>query len=323
MSQEVVKWSDKSVQESVRQYLIDSNAKLNDVEFKTFVAIGQATGLNPFMREIYALKYSDSKPASIFIGRDGYRKSAQKNKDYDFHIVDAVYANDEFLMENGEPKHKYKLANRGALVGAYAIVKRKSSTKGMYVFAELNEYYAGHKNADGTIKKGKYGDMPPTIWDTKPATMIKKVAEAQALRMAFQEVFAGTYDESEQWDEPKKAEKVEPVLMITEEQMREIKKLLAQGMMIKNPTSPIGEINEKTENAYKLQKCEKMTYDQAAGFIDNLHAKLESMKPQESDEPAEPTPSFTERVKQDVERLSKEEKYEQEAEAEALDPNAN
>ena len=29
--------------------------------------------------------------------------------------------------------------------------------------------------------------------------MIKKVAEAQALRGAFQGVFKGTYDESEQW----------------------------------------------------------------------------------------------------------------------------
>jgi hypothetical protein len=39
------------------------------------------------------------------------------------------------------------------------------------------------------------------VWKTKPATMIKKVAEAQGLRGAFQELFAGTYEESENWKE--------------------------------------------------------------------------------------------------------------------------
>ena len=36
--------------------------------------------------------------------------------------------------------------------------------------------------------------------------MIKKVAEAQGLRGSFQELFAGTYEESENWeaDKPKK-----------------------------------------------------------------------------------------------------------------------
>ncbi len=37
------------------------------------------------------------------------------------------------------------------------------------------------------------------VWVGKPATMIKKVAEAQGLRASFQELFAGTYEESENW----------------------------------------------------------------------------------------------------------------------------
>ena len=37
-----------------------------------------------------------------------------------------------------------------------------------------------------------------SVWKQKPATMIKKVAEAQWLRWTFQELFAGTYDESEE-----------------------------------------------------------------------------------------------------------------------------
>ena len=41
--------------------------------------------------------------------------------------------------------------------------------------------------------------------------MIKKVAEAQVLRMTFQDLFAGTYDESEEWETKEdKKEKTAP-----------------------------------------------------------------------------------------------------------------
>lgn len=159
---------------------------LSDGEFNTFIQIGKATGLNPFLKELWAVKYGSSA-AQIFIGRDGYRKSAQSNPKYDYHLVDAVYSNDDFSMSNGEVCHKYNLADRGKLVGAYCVVKRKNAEKPMFTFVELKEY---------TTNK--------SLWNKesgKPATMIKKVAEAQGLRMAFQALFAGTYHEYENWQE--------------------------------------------------------------------------------------------------------------------------
>lgn len=148
-------------------------------EFNTLVQIGKATKLNPFLREIWAVKYGNN-PASIFIGRDGYRKNAQANPDYDYHLVDAVYTNDEFEITHNEVRHRYILKDRGLLVGAYCSVKRRSSSKAIYVYVDLKEYSTGKSQ-----------------WQQRPATMIKKVAEAQALRMAFQELFAGTYNEEE------------------------------------------------------------------------------------------------------------------------------
>lgn len=158
-------------------------------EFNTLVQMGRATGLNPFLREIWAVKYGSSA-ANIFIGRDGYRKSAQRHPLYDYHMSDAVYSEDEFYVVDGEIKHKYNLKNRGQLLGAYCIVKRKGSSRPSYVFVELAEYSTGQslwKKAGA--EKGK------------PATMIKKVAEAQGLKSAFQELFAGTYSEYEQYEE--------------------------------------------------------------------------------------------------------------------------
>ena len=179
---------------------------LSDGEFTTLCQIGQATGLNPFLREIWAVKYGGN-PASIFIGRDGYRKAAQRDPEYDYHLLDAVYQNDDFKVENGEIKHAYSVQDRGELIGAYCTVKRRSATKPTFTFIDFKEYYQGNKEEDGKVKKRydrfkkQYVDMGETLWDSKPATMIKKVAEAQGLRMAFQSMFAGTYAEDERWGE--------------------------------------------------------------------------------------------------------------------------
>lgn len=170
-------WKDQNKLDEVKKLFAP---KLTEDEFNTFVWIGKATSLNPFLREIWAVKYQ-WQPANIFIGRDWYRKSAQSNKEYDYHTVDAVYSNDVFEVENWEVKHKYNITNRWDLAWAYCIVKRKGSSKSMFNFVDIKEYNTNQ-----------------SVWKQKPATMIKKVAEAQWLRWTFQELFAWTYDESEE-----------------------------------------------------------------------------------------------------------------------------
>ena len=187
--QDIMLWEDtKQVAEIKEIYGKD----LTETEFKMLIGIGKATGLNPFLREIWAVKYGN-QPACIFIGRDGYRKAAQANQQYDYHIVDAVYSNDQFKIENGLVSHSYGGGNRGDLLGAYCIVKRKSASQPVYLYVDRSEY-----------------DIKKSVWVQKPATMIKKVAEAQALRMAFQDIFSGTYDETEAWEEKQTATVASP-----------------------------------------------------------------------------------------------------------------
>ena len=112
-------------------------------------------------------------PPQIFVARDGYRRSAQSHPDYDYHQSFAVYENDDFQFEDGIIRHKFKLLNRGRLVGAYCTTKREGSSKPHNVFVELAEYSTGK-----------------SLWASKPATMIAKVAEAQCLRLAFQKQFS-------------------------------------------------------------------------------------------------------------------------------------
>lgn len=152
---------------------------LTELEFKYFVSLGKALGANPFTREIWAVKFKKDYPAQIFCGRDFYRRKAQSLPEYNGHICDAVYENDTFEVVNGEPKHTYNLKNRGALLGAYCVVYKKNA-RPYFVYVDLDEY-----------------NVNQSLWNKMPATMIKKVAEAQALRGAFQGTFGGTYDESE------------------------------------------------------------------------------------------------------------------------------
>jgi phage recombination protein Bet len=173
-------WDDGKKLEEIRKLFAPN---LTEMEFQFFVGLGKASGLNPFTREIWAVKYDKNAPAQVFIGRDGYRKAAQAHSEYDYHQCDAVYENDKFEVINGEVKHAYKLTNRGALVGAYCIAKRHKSSRPIYVFAELKEYSTGK-----------------SLWNSqtgKPATMIKKVAESQCLRACFQDLLGGTYGEEE------------------------------------------------------------------------------------------------------------------------------
>jgi len=154
--------------------------QLTNQEFGMFVGLGKSLGANPFLREIWAVKYGNSE-AQIFLGRDFYRRKAQEQTEYKGHQVDAIYSNDEFKMSGGNPEHSYSLQDRGNLIGAYAIVHR-SDNEPFFLTVKFEEYSTGK-----------------ALWKSKPETMIKKVAEAQALRGAFQGVFAGTYDQSEEW----------------------------------------------------------------------------------------------------------------------------
>ena len=232
-------WEDSTKLQEIRKLFAP---KLTEMEFQFFVGMGKATNLNPFLREIWAVKYSDKEAAQIFIGRDGYRKSAQSHRDYDYHQCDAVYENDDFEMNDGIIKHKYNLKNRGELLGAYCIAKRKNSERPSYVFTELREYSTGkslwrepglYKNDKGYMSQGG-----------KPATMIKKVAESQCLRAGFQELFAGSYGEEEM--ESVRHEDNRPTVIHGATQTEKLKNMLDDNVI----DAETGEVIEAPKKVY-------------------------------------------------------------------------
>lgn len=148
-------------------------------EFWMFIGIMKSTWLNPFKKELWCVKYGTS-PAQIFIGRDWYRKIAKQHPDYKWHRVDVVCSKDVCHIKNGlVTNHEYSVTDRWNIIWAYCVVKRWKLEDLMH-FVDFDEYNTG---------KSK--------WKDSPKTMIKKVAEAQTLRMAFDDLLEWTYDESE------------------------------------------------------------------------------------------------------------------------------
>jgi hypothetical protein len=60
---QLIKWEDSTQLQEVKKLFAPD---LTQDEFQTFVGIGKATKLNPFLREIWAVKYG-KQAASIFI----------------------------------------------------------------------------------------------------------------------------------------------------------------------------------------------------------------------------------------------------------------
>lgn len=146
------------------------------------MSAAKTLGLNPILNEIYFVERKQqingqwvSKVAPM-AGKNAWLKLAHAHKEFDGIESETIikkvpkFVNGEWVEVN-------------ELVGI-ATVYRTDKTRPIKVEVLYSEYVQFKK--DGT---------PTQFWAEKPHTMLKKVAESQALRMAFN--VSGLYDESE------------------------------------------------------------------------------------------------------------------------------
>lgn len=148
---------------TVRQYICP---KATDKEIYMFLQVCKVQQLNPFLREVYLVKYSDREPANTLIGIETFRKRACRNPKYKGHAT----------TTEGEGSNM--TATTEVYVDGYKVP--------ISCTVEYEEYVGRRK--DGQVNK---------FWASKPKTMLKKVSEAQALRTAFPEEFGGLYSMEE------------------------------------------------------------------------------------------------------------------------------
>lgn len=146
-----------------------------DDEFSLFVNTAKRMGLDPFARQIHAVKRWDSKSKcevmAIQVGIDGYRTIADRT---------GVYA--------PGPATEFEVNAKGEIVSATAFVKKLVAGEWHTISA------AAHY--DEYVQRTKEG-VPTSMWKTKPRIMLGKCAEAIALRRAFPSQLAGVYTDDE------------------------------------------------------------------------------------------------------------------------------
>lgn len=182
----------------VQDYLVGTTAQITIPEFKLFTELCKARKLNPFLREAYLIKYSNSQPASIVVGKDAILKRAVLNAKYNGMKSGIIVLNE--CGDVVERKGTFKLDSE-QLVGGWAEVFRKDWENSIYCSVSLAE----------AIQKRGNGE-PNSNWSKQPATMIEKVAKVRALREAFVEDLGGMYEAEEMNVELPKEEVMQPII---------------------------------------------------------------------------------------------------------------
>jgi len=187
--------------EIVREYMVSGDKeKVSVKEIIMFMNLCKFSGLNPWAKEAYCIKYGN-EPATMVVGKEAYMKRAEANESFDGFkagIIVLSREDHEIIRRPGN----FRL-NDEDIIGGWAKVYRKDRTHAYEVEVPFDEY-AGRKK-DGSLN---------SQWAKKPATMIRKVALVQALREAFPSSFGGAFTEEE-------GEYVDiPEVIIPEEQQR-------------------------------------------------------------------------------------------------------
>lgn len=169
----------------VQEYIVGNNdVEITLQEFKLFTELCKVRKLNPFLQEAYLIKYSNSVPAQLVVGKDAILKRAVLNPNYDGMESGVILENNETL-EVIERPGTFVPTNHN-LVGGWAKVYVKNRKYPSYTSVNLSEVAQTKK--DGTLNSN---------WAGKPATMVEKVAKVRALREAFVEDLGGMYEAEE------------------------------------------------------------------------------------------------------------------------------
>jgi len=182
---EIVELKDGFKEEQVKFIKNLVNEDLSDNELYMFLVVASKAGLNPFNREIVAVVYDkDGKTdmgrrVNYIVTRDGKRAVANKRGGLDSVVTEAIYTKQ--VKNPSDDKDMITILVQpwegGTLWGAKSTVTRNG--KKFESIVPLKEYNTGK-----------------SVWANKPETMIKKVAESQALSQAVPELL-GLYDDSE------------------------------------------------------------------------------------------------------------------------------
>jgi phage recombination protein Bet len=169
--QAVITWAGRAITITFADVKRHLCPKASDQEIVVFLKMAQSLNLNPWAREIYLIKWSPDEPASYVIAEESYLKAAEQDPQYDGHEAGIIVRDAAGTMQHIEGSFYDESLE---LVGGWAKVYRKDRKRPFYIAVNFKE----------CAKMTRKGELNK-FWDSMPATMIRKVPLARALREAF------------------------------------------------------------------------------------------------------------------------------------------
>lgn len=165
----------------VARYIVAGSQPASDKDVFAFMAKCQARHLNPLAGDAYMTTYRNkdgSVSSNVIVSKDYFVRTAAQQEGFDGIRAGVVVVRRDGEMEYREGSLVGRETER--LVGGWAEVYDKGRTHPSKAVVSLDEY-----------------DTGKSLWRTKPATMIRKVAMVQALREAYPGAYGGIYDSAE------------------------------------------------------------------------------------------------------------------------------
>ena len=183
MAEEIVRYEDRDgaqivlTPQDVAAYCYNGTAQLTQRDVVNFMATCKALGANPYLKDVYMVKYGSDGDAQIMAGKNYYTRVAASIESYDGMTAGIVC-----VTQQGQVAYRVgSMTYPGdTCIGGWAEVHDKRWSVPVRSEVAMDEYNSRR-----------------SLWKSKPLTMIRKVALVQALREAYPDRFAGVYDASE------------------------------------------------------------------------------------------------------------------------------